>query len=256
MMNANATRACRPWPLVRWWWVVAAVVAATLVVGAAEPAAPPPGAGGPVAPGPVPGEVPPPVVEILPDGAARLGGITVDPRTRSVSFAGTLNAGLADVVLEVVIATPKGRLHEALLWADISPLTLQSCLYLLKLSNGPRLTDSTGRRGDVLDIDLEYTAADGKAVREPVENWIRDTRTGKRLQRLGWVFTGTTMRDGAFLAEVEGNICINYSVGSTILDSADPQAVEDTIHVLEPGRAEPKPGAPVRVILSVRGKAP
>ena len=231
---------------------LALAVALALAAYAAEPAA------GPAAVPAMPG-IPvaaPPAVEVLADGVVRLGGITVDPRARSVSFPATLNSGLTDVVLEVIIATPKGRLHEALLQADISPLTLQSCLYLLKLGNGPRLTDSTGRRGDLLDIDLEYTAADGKTVREPVENWIRDTRTGKPLQRVGWVFTGTTMRDGVFLAEAEGNICINYSVGSTILDSADPQAMEDTIHIIEPGRSEPKPGAPVRVILSARGKAP
>lgn len=246
----------------RGWWRLAgrglAVVAVVLAAsaGAAEPVAAPSAPGAGAAAAPVPGEAAPTPVEMLADGAARIGGITVDPRTRAVAFPATLNAGLTAGVLEVIIATPKGRLHEALVQADISPLTLQSCLYLLKLSNGPRLTDSTGRRGDLLDIDLEYTAADGKVVREPVENWIRDTRTGEALQRLGWVFTGTTLRDGVFLAEAEGNICINYSVGSTILDSADPQSADDTIHALEPSRTDPKPGAAVRVIITARGKTP
>lgn len=226
------------------WARTAAAAAVAIAVQAADPALTPT----------VPGAPPLPAVETLADGAVRLGGITVDPRTRSVSFPATLNAGRADVVIEVIIATPKGRLHEALVCADISPLTLQSCLYLLKLNNGPRLTDSTGRRGDLLDIDLEYTAADGKRVREPVESWIWDTRTGKTLQRLGWVFTGTTMRDGVFLAEAEGNLCINYSVGATVLDSPDPQALDDTIHVIEPSRTEPKPGAPVQVIITARGR--
>ena len=240
-------------------WALLVAVALAGAGYAAEPTGAPAIPAGPPDPAAAlarPGAVAPPTVETLADGSVRLGGITVDSRARSVSFPATLNAGLTDVILEVIIATPRGRLHEALLCADISPLTLQSCLYLLQLNNGPRLTDSTGRRGDLLDIDIEYTAADGKAVREPVESWIRDTRTGKPLQRIGWVFTGTTMRDGVFLAEEEGNICINFSVGSTILDSSDPQALDDTLHIIESSRTEPPRGAGVRVIFTARGKAP
>jgi hypothetical protein len=261
MSDASGGRA--PWPAVG-WRVVFLAVALAAVGYSAEPVVAPavldPAAPAVLDPAAAAGlagaAVAPPVVETLADGAVRLGGITVEPRTRSVSFAATLNDRLIDVILEVIIATPRGRLHEALLCADISPLTLQSCLYLLKLNNGPRLTDSTGRRGDLLDIDLEYTAADGKAVREPVESWIRDMRAGKTLQRSGWVFTGSSMREGVFLAEAEGNLCINFSVGSTILDSPDPQAVDDTIHVIESSRTEPKPGAQVRVIITARGKTP
>ena len=89
-------------------------------------------------------------------------------------------------------------------------MALQALLYALDLNNGPRRVDTTGRRGDLVDIDLEYAAADGSTVREPVESWIRDTRTGKTKTRSGWVFVGSTLRDGVFLAEEEGNICLNY----------------------------------------------
>jgi hypothetical protein len=237
------------------WTKVAMLSAVAVALSAGEPVPLPPGPGAPGA-AQEPGATPQPVIENLPDGRVRVGGITVDPKARTVSFAATLNDGLIDTILEVIIATPKGRLHEALLWADISPLALQSCLYLLNLNNGPRLTDSTGRQGDLLDLDVEYNAADGKTVREPVEAWIRDTRTGKRLQRIGWVFTGSRMQDGRFLAEEEGNICIDFSAASSVLDSPDPQATDDTIHVVDTSRTDPKPGARVRVIITARGKTP
>jgi len=178
----------------------------------------------------------------------------VDPENRSVSFPATMN--LAEGVLEVIIATPRGRLHEALLKADVSPMALQALLYTLDLNNGPRRQDSTARRGDLVDIDLEFTAADGMTVREPVESFIRDTRTGKPKVRTGWVFVGSTMRDGVFLAEEEGNLCINYSVGATLFDNPDDDATDDTVHVVEPGRRGLAVGAAVTVVITARGHAP
>lgn len=176
--------------------------------------------------------------------------IVLDPEARTISFPAVINLG--DGVLEVIIATPRGRLHEALLKADISPLKLQALLYTLRLRNGPRQRDAAGRMGDLVDIDLEYTDAAGKVVREPVEHWIRDTRTGGTMKRIGWVFTGSTMRDGRFLAEEEGNICINYSVGSTVFDSPDPESTDDTIHVIDATKTEPGVGGQVRVLITPR----
>jgi len=244
-----------------WWGRTACTVAAccALVVGwevpgaeAGQGAAAAAPADGTPAPEAAPAAAVP--VQRLDGGSVCVGGITVDPRSRSVSFAATMN--LAQGVLEVIIATPEGRLHEALLKSEVSPLRLQALLYTLNLNNGPRQRDSTGRMGDLVDIDIEYSGADGKTVRAPVESWIRDTRTGAPLKRIGWVFTGSAMRDGVFLAEEEGNICINYSVGSTILDSPDPQSLDDTIHVVETLRTEPALGSPVKVIITARSKAP
>jgi len=195
-----------------------------------------------------------PVEGVAPAAPARPGAIAVDASNRSLSFAAVIN--LAEGPIEVVIATPKGRLHEALLRAEVNPLMLQASLYALGLNNGPRLLDSTGRRGDLVDIDIEYVNAAGTVVREPVEAWIRDTRTGERPQRIGWVFVGSVMRDGLFLAEEEGNICINYSVGSTILDCPDPQSLDDTLHVVEPRQGAPGLGGAVRVILTARRASP
>jgi hypothetical protein len=60
------------------------------------------------------------------------------------------------------------------------------------------------------------------------------------------------MRDGAFLAEVEGNICVCYSVGSTILDSPDPESIDDTLFVVNEKQKSPGVGAQVRVYIVPR----
>lgn len=187
------------------------------------------------------------------DPPLRLGRISVDRPTGTLHFPGTVN--MASGPLEVIVATPRGRLHEALLVADVSPLQLQAMLYALQLSNGPRLPDAVGRQGDLVDLDVSYADAAGNTVRVPIETWIHDTRTGKPMERRGWVFLGSTMRDGAFLAEVEGNICINYSVGATVLDTPDPESAADTLHEVN-SAVVPAAGTEVRIIVIPRKKTP
>lgn len=185
--------------------------------------------------------------EKLPNGDLRLGSIMVHPATREISFPGIIC--LSSGILEVVIATPTGRLHETLVSSDISPLQLQAMLYLLGYGNGPRMPDSTGRQGDLLDIELAWTDAAGVSHREPVEKWIKDMRIGTASKPLGWAFVGSTVQDGEFLAEVEGNIAVNYSVASTILDIPDPDSLDDTIFVVNEEMTGPGKDASVTVIL-------
>ena len=191
-------------------------------------------------------------VKRLPNGDMTIGKLHLHAATRQISFPATFQEG--STVLEAIIVTPTGRLHEALLKADISPLQLQFMLYLLNLNNGARLKTDAGKRGALVDIDVEWRNPAGQLVLEPVENWVQDDRTKKPMKRMGWVFTGSVVKNGRFLAAEEGNICINYSVGSTILDSPDPQSLDDTILFLNEDHKRPPPDTEVRVVLSPRGE--
>lgn len=191
-------------------------------------------------------------VKRLPNGDMTIGKLHLHAASRQISFPAIFQEG--STVLEAIIVTPTGRLHEALLKADVSPLQLQFMLYLLNLNNGARLKTDAGKRGALIDIDIKWRNPDGQLVREPVENWVRDDRSKKTMKRIGWVFTGSIVKGGRFLATEEGNICINYSVGSTILDSPDPQSRDDTILFLNEDHKLPPPGTEVRVVLSPREK--
>ena len=165
----------------------------------------------------------------LPNGDIRLGGITVHRKARQVSFKAKINQMAGP--LEVLIATPVGRLHESLLCADISPLHLQTVLYLLDLKNGPRRDTDAAKQGTIIDVDVEWSDKDGKTFREPVEHWVVDQQLGKPMQRSGWVFVGSSIIDGAFQADVGGNIVLVYTGADTILDIPGKGGDDDTIFV-------------------------
>ncbi len=192
-------------------------------------------------------------VKRLPDGNLELNGAIV--RTAARELALPCRFVLKEGALEVILGKPDGRMHEALLCTEIAAVQVQTMLYLLGAENGFRLPGEKGRQGDLIDLFIEWKDAQGKLVREPVENWIVDTRTGKNLEPHGWVFVGSSVKNGAFQADAEGNVVINYSVGSTVLDSPDPGSDDDTIHIVDASKAQPPPETAIFLVMKPRNKA-
>ena len=189
----------------------------------------------------------------LPDGNLELNGAIVRIAARELALP--CRFVLKEGALEVILGKPDGRMHEALLCTEIAAVQVQTMLYLLGAENGFRLPGEKGRQGDLIDLFIEWKDAQGKLVREPVENWIVDTRTGKNLEPHGWVFVGSSVKNGAFQADAEGNVVINYSVGSTVLDSPDPGSDDDTIHIVDASKAQPPPETAIFLVMKPRNKA-
>lgn len=188
--------------------------------------------------------------ELLANGDLKVGEIVVRRQARELAFPATfiLTAG----ALEAIVVHPHGRLHEALLCTEVKALQVQAMLYLLGAENGPRRDSALGRRGDLVDMDIEWTDAAGKARRDPVETWIRDNRRGGPMTRIGWVFVGSRVKDGNFLADGEGNVAINYAIGESILVTPDEQGEDDTIHSVNSDQVQPAADSVVTVVLKPR----
>ncbi len=191
-------------------------------------------------------------VKRLDDGNLQVGEIIVRVAKGELAFPARFE--LQEGALEVIIAKPNGRLHETLLVTPCSALQIQTLLYLLHADNGARQPAKFGRRGDIVDIDIEWTDDDGKKLREPIESWIIDNRTKKPMTRIGWVFVGSDVRNGVFQADSEGNVVINWSSGATVLDSADPESESDMLHCINTQKPQPKKHPTVTVVFKPRSK--
>ena len=188
----------------------------------------------------------------LANGDLQINDITVRTKARELAFP--VQFVLQQGALEVILATPQGRLHEALLSTTTKAVQVQSLLYLLNAKNGYRLPQKDKKQGDIIDIFLEWETKDGKIHREPVENWILDLRTKKPLRPIGWVFVGSSVKNGKFMADQEGNLILNYSVGETILDSPDPNSMDDTIHAVNSEKKQPSAKNNLKIIMAPREK--
>jgi len=175
----------------------------------------------------------------LPNGDLLVAGITVRRQAKELAFPGAFKQEAG--ALEVIIAHPHGRVHETLLTTEIKAIQLQTMLYLLGAQNGARLPGGKVPQGTLVDIFLEWTDQEGKLHRRPVEDWILDRRTNQPMKPIGWTFVGSTIKQGAFLADSEGNVALNYSVGETVLDLPDPKSQEDDeLHTINTAQAQPQ----------------
>jgi hypothetical protein len=189
--------------------------------------------------------------ERLPNGDVQLGAVRLHRDTGSLSFPATIEIRMGPV--EVLVSTPMGRLHEALLEADVSALHLQVMLYLAGLENGARLPGGEVDQGDVVDIDVEWTNAEGETQRRPVEYFLEDRRAAGVTPRTGWVFVGSSVQAGELLADTEGNLVLTWSHGETILDTADPEGNDDTLFTAHTEHLKEIPeGVQVTVVITPR----
>jgi len=188
-------------------------------------------------------------IKKLKNGNILLGKLTLNPKTKEITLPATIN--LDSGVLEVILATPKGRLHESLLKTDAQPLHLQTLLYLINANNGSRQKNKKQKQGDLFDIQIEWKDKTGKKNREPIESLIKNTKTEKNMKQTGWVFVGSSIKNGEFLANLEGNLVICYSAGfQTVLDISIKNADDDTIYVVTTKKHRPKINQQVTIIIT------
>ena len=187
----------------------------------------------------------------LPDGNLQVGDITIRRAAGELAFP-------AKIVLE---AGPPGSDYRPPAWTPARNPAGDRGEGIANPDDavpaGQKMAEiaRTGQKqGTLVDIDLEWVDSKGEK-QQPIENWILDRRTEKPMQRIGWTFVGSIIQEGQFLADVEGNGVVNYSVGSTVLDVPDPESLEDdTLHSVhtEPVRAAGGAGKAVTVVFKPR----
>ena len=138
-----------------------------------------------------------------------LGGAFIRKNDRTISFPGKIN--LREGVIEVLVSTRRGRMHESLIVTEVDPFHLQMALILAGYKNGPRETGAPFR------IEIVYGAS--KRVR--ADEWLFDNTLRKPCEKWVYFFAGSSFQDGVCLASQEGNLInINSLDKNTILNAS------------------------------------
>ena len=167
-----------------------------------------------------------------PKGQPKLPGIDIDMKAKALKFRG-FTALKQSNQLEVLIATPRGKTHEALLVTDVDPQFIQTALLLIGLKPKPQIKHfgevKAIKEGDKVVIEVEWKQG-AKVERHRVEDLIFDRRRKRAMIRAGFVFTGSrmieipkppkydTMRK-VFAARHRGNIGVMYHDPDAMLDT-------------------------------------
>lgn len=132
--------------------------------------------------------------------------------------------------VEYFAVTPGGKTHESVIALDIKPLHLQTALLLLGLECGQNLEmqgDTTAPAGDSVVISVSWRLEDD-SVTVPAANLLFNTMSREPVKDGPWVFTGSIMYEGRFLADYEGSIIATYSDPVAILNTPMAGRYDDT----------------------------
>ena len=149
----------------------------------------------------------------------RLGEIEFDAKSREIRFPVTVNQREGGPI-EYLLVRETGKVHESILTTSISPLHLQIVMKLLRYEGGngdvfnrllaPEVLEKEGGkeadRGET--VSFLFQPEGGKAL--PVYEMVIDGESAEAMAPGDWIYTGSAVEEGTFMAEAEGSIIAIY----------------------------------------------
>jgi hypothetical protein len=194
-------------------------------------------------------------VEPVSPGVYRIGDILINKAEKSVSFPARINMDKG--LLEYVLVRTGGKTHESLFRTETEPYDLQLACLLLDLVGTDKPLPFQGApdlpKGDLVSISVSRQDKEGKGRELRPETWITKTVEGKPqdVEPLKWVFVGSMINEGRFLAQVEGSIISLYHDPIAIIDNASPGGESDKIWFVNEQNVPPV-GTPVTITIKAK----
>lgn len=195
-----------------------------------------------------------PALQRVGDGLFALGQVRLDKNQSTVSFPAVMNMNAG--AIEYALVGSNGKIHESLLRTDVEPLQVHTAMLLLGAKDTtPRLAPGQvppGPRGDEILIWFEWDKQ-GRRERVRIEDCIRNTESGKIMTRGPWVYNGSRLVNGQFLAQTLLSFVAVMEDSDALVNNPRPGHENDKIWVAE-AKPAPEPGTLVTVIFELSKK--
>ena len=191
-----------------------------------------------------------PPLRMIAPGIFEIDGCRILKNENRIEFPAEVN--MDNGLLEYVLVGTSGKLHESLLRTRVSPYAIQISMLLLGLEGSMDPLAEQGQDkvpgGDRIQIWVSWKDKDNERS-VPVEQWI--ARGNEPDGAIPWVFTGSVVMDGVFLAQVEKSIIAVYHDPTALIDHQLAEGGNDEIWKVN-SAAVPAKGTKVTVIVEKR----
>ena len=174
------------------------------------------------------GEINAPPIRMITPGQFEIGGVRISKSDGRVEFEAAVNMDKG--LLEYLLVGEAGKVHESLLRTRIEPFSLQIALLLMGLegTTNPLVEQGDPRtpEGDPVTIWVKWVDR-GKIIELPIEEWISMDKNGASMKPIDWIFTGSVITEGVFLAQVEKSIVAIYHDPAALIDNPLPEGASD-----------------------------
>jgi len=190
-----------------------------------------------------------PAMNFIAPGIVEVGSCKVDKKNGRVEFPARVN--MQTGLLEYLLVGDSGKLHESLLSTDVSPYALQISLLLLGFEGSRNPLESQGEartpEGDRVKILVRWREGQ-KTKTVALEKWLLKNKS--TLKNVPWVFTGSIIREGVFMAEVERSIIAIFHDPTAMIDHQLQEGDNDQIWFVNSDQTPPK-DTDVTIIIEV-----
>lgn len=145
----------------------------------------------------------------------KLGDISIDAEIREISFPAEVN--MTEGIIELLLTTDYGKLHESVFKTTIQPSHLQVALLLMGYS--VNVTDDPMSDNSLLDIFVEWSDTAGKYHFERIEYFVYNVISDCEMAYTSWNFIGSDFYNNQFMADTEGSLISTYSSINAIIEN-------------------------------------
>ncbi len=192
-------------------------------------------------------------IQRISDEIYAVGRVRLDKKNKTISFPATVN--MAEGTVEYALVHVTGKVHESVLRTEVAPYQVHLARLLLAPSstNAPAAPAKTPieLQGPPVDISVEWQDS-GKLMRLPLEDLVLNILTKTRLTRGEWIYNGSQVVQGTFLAEQEGSIISVIADPNALINNPRPGREDDEIWQANKALVPPV-GTGVRVIVELAG---
>lgn len=207
------------------------------------------------APAPVYDTRPPEIMKIE-KNLFQVGAVLLDRNKGLIKIPGKINMSYG--LVEYIACTSYGKLHESVLSLDASPYHIQIALLLLGANPGSRPIEFQGATqqpcGSPVMISISWKSENRTRVVYPPETLLVNINSKQTMTKADWVFTGSQIINGQYMAEQEGSIIASFHDPIALIDHRSITGADDTLYHANK-KVLPAVGTPVEVTISPRTEA-
>lgn len=188
-------------------------------------------------------------------GIFQMGKVRLDKERRTVSFPAVLN--MNEALIEYLVVTSYGKVHEGLLRTEAEPWHIHLAMLLLggkgAGTNSFPEDHTKPLPGDTVSIQITWKI-NGKEKRYRAEELVYDRQKKSAMRKGPWIYTGSTMSEGIFIAQRDGSIVSLIEDGQALINNPRPGRDNDDNWQVR-GRDLPPVESPVEVTIKLEGPA-
>lgn len=203
----------------------------------------------------------PPMTEIG-DGVFQLGGVKFDKNAKTATFAASVNQ--ASGLIEYLLVRTGGKTHESLFVTNVEPYDLHLAMLLLGATGAPAgsekakaptaidagyLKSAPRIKGDQVTISVSWKSGD-KVTTMAAEDFVTDESKKKPMSRGPWIYNGSEVIDGKFLAQDELSFVALVTDPAALLNNPRPGSDNDENWLID-AKKTPAADTPVEITIKL-----